>query len=169
MEEAMAVLPDVLKPGLKIVFCGTAVGPTSARMGAYYAGRGNKFWPILFETNLTPYILDPREYQTLPKYGVGLTDLIKSQFGTDGNIKRATKEDIMSFRSKIEKYQPKAVAFNGKKAAAWFYKLKSTREVDYGRQPEDIGLTAVFVLPSTSAASGHWDEAPWSELEELVG
>jgi TDG/mug DNA glycosylase family protein len=40
----MSVLPDVLKPGLKVVFCGTAVGNKSARASAYYAGRGNQFW-----------------------------------------------------------------------------------------------------------------------------
>lgn len=33
----MDILPDVLKPGLKVVFCGTAAGNRSATNGAYYA------------------------------------------------------------------------------------------------------------------------------------
>ena len=41
-EGVMSVLPDVLAPGLRIVFCGTAVGVTSAQLGAYYARPGNK-------------------------------------------------------------------------------------------------------------------------------
>jgi len=44
----LAILPDVLKLDLKVVFCGAAVGSTSARVGAYYAGRdawhGYPFW-----------------------------------------------------------------------------------------------------------------------------
>jgi double-stranded uracil-DNA glycosylase len=34
------VLPDVLGPGLRVVFCGTAAGAVSAVRGAYYAGPG---------------------------------------------------------------------------------------------------------------------------------
>ncbi|MCX6741231.1 MAG: mismatch-specific DNA-glycosylase, partial [Candidatus Parcubacteria bacterium] len=37
------ILPDVLEKGLRIVFCGTAVGDRSAKRRCYYAGRGNKF------------------------------------------------------------------------------------------------------------------------------
>jgi G:T/U-mismatch repair DNA glycosylase len=42
--EKVAILPDVLQPDLKVVFCGTAAGTQSAQAGAYYAGRGNYFW-----------------------------------------------------------------------------------------------------------------------------
>jgi len=46
----MAVLPDYLAPGLKVVFCGTAVGEQSAARGHYFAGRGNDFWRLLDQT-----------------------------------------------------------------------------------------------------------------------
>lgn len=165
----MTILPDVLKPGLRIVFCGTAVGPKSAEVSAYYAGPGNKFWWILAESGLTPHILDPSEYQDLLNYGIGLTDLVKTHSGADRNIKRATEEDIVGFRRKVEKYEPKAVGFNGKKAAMWFYNLKSTKEIDYGRQLEDIAQTAVFVLPSTSSANERWwDDLHWHELAKYL-
>lgn len=48
------VLPDVLEPGLKIVFCGTVAGRTSALRCAYYAGPGNKFWRMRHAVGLTP-------------------------------------------------------------------------------------------------------------------
>ncbi len=41
----MDILPDVLAPGLALVVCGSAAGTVSARVGAYYAGPGNRFWP----------------------------------------------------------------------------------------------------------------------------
>ena len=47
------MLPDYLSPGLKVVFVGTAAGERSAARGHYYAGRGNKFWELLWEAGLT--------------------------------------------------------------------------------------------------------------------
>src|SRR3954464_11234255 len=85
---AAPVLPDVLVPGLKLVFCGTAPSPTSAARGAYYAGPGNRFWDILAETGLTPRRLAPEEYGLLPQFGIGLTDIVKSQSGVDADIAR---------------------------------------------------------------------------------
>ncbi|MEZ4771174.1 MAG: hypothetical protein R2844_22490 [Caldilineales bacterium] len=43
----MSILPDVLAPGLDIVFSSTAVGNVSALRGATYAGPGNMFWSTL--------------------------------------------------------------------------------------------------------------------------
>src|SRR5262245_33040622 len=80
------VLPDVIRPGLLVVFCGTAVGAASARRGAYYAGPGNKFWPTLFEVGLTPRQLGPAEYASVIEYGIGLTDLCKIKSGSDAQI-----------------------------------------------------------------------------------
>jgi G:T/U mismatch-specific DNA glycosylase len=40
----MFVLPDLLPPGMRVVFRGTAAGAESAARGAYYAGKTNKFW-----------------------------------------------------------------------------------------------------------------------------
>jgi TDG/mug DNA glycosylase family protein len=37
--------------------------------------------------------------------------------------------------------------------------------VDYGWQPERVGATRLFVLPSPSGqATRFWDEGPWRDL-----
>jgi TDG/mug DNA glycosylase family protein len=82
----VTVLPDVLEPGLRVVFCGMAAGPMSAQVAAYYAGPGNQFWEVLYRTGLTCRKLDPHEFRTLPKYGLGLTDLAKTHSGSDRAI-----------------------------------------------------------------------------------
>lgn len=161
----MAVLPDVIAQDLKVIFCGTAVGPTSARLGVYYARPGNQFWDVLFRIGLTPTRLQPEEFRDLLKYGVGLTDLAKKRSGTDDQI-ATTEFDVAGLRLKVKRFGPKALAFNGKKAAQAFH----GRPVDYGRQPETIGMTALFAVPSTSgAARGYWDEAYWQALAEFLG
>jgi double-stranded uracil-DNA glycosylase len=162
--DSVSVLPDVLVAGVRVVFCGTAVGTTSARRGAYYSGPGNQFWSVLARVGLTPHQLAPAQFTELPNYGIGLTDLAKYAAGTDEQVSRQAF-DTDAFRQKIEKTAPRAVAFNGKRAA----ETVLARPVSYGRQSEQIGPAAIFVLPSTSgAARGFWDESYWLELAQFV-
>ncbi len=116
----LPVLPDVLRPGLTVVFCGTAAGAQSARAGAYYAGQGNKFWRTLHQIGLTPRQLDPHEFPTLPDYGIGLTDIAKTYSGADSGLRRS-HFDAAGLRAKIEHVAPHAFAFNGKRSASAFY------------------------------------------------
>jgi len=158
------LLPDILKNNLKIVFCGTAAGDKSAKLQMYYAGPGNKFWKVLYEVGLTPEVLLPAQFEDLPLYGFGLTDLVKSVSGMDSAIDfRGKGVDIL--RNKMLRYKPKILCFNGKRAAQEFFSHK----VDYGLQTETIGATKLFVAPSTSgAANGFWDIERWLELAEAV-
>lgn len=161
----MSVLPDVLKLGLKVVFCGTSVGNKSAKAAAYYAGPGNQFWNILSRIGLTPRQLNPQEFRSLLQYGIGLTDLVKERSGNDDELV-SSDFDRDGLIAKIEQFQPKALAFNGKRASKAFF---DNRHIDYGRQPKTIGSTALFVLPSTSgAARKYWDETHWQELANFV-
>jgi double-stranded uracil-DNA glycosylase len=159
------VLPDLLVPGLRIVFCGTAAGAASAALGAYYAGRGNRFWPILAETGLTPRLLKPEEFPLLPSFGIGLTDLAKHASGADADLAREAFDRAGLIR-RIAAVAPGALAFNGKRAAAEFYGLPTAR-IAFGAAPPVDGMPPIFVLPSTSrAANGNWDAAVWHAFAE---
>jgi TDG/mug DNA glycosylase family protein len=159
----MSVLPDVLVPGLAVVFCGSAVGAASARRGAYYAGPGNAFWPTLSKVGLTPRQLAPEEYKTITKYGLGLTDLAKTISGSD-HVLREEHFDHKGLRAKMLRYRPRVLAFTSKRAAEEFIE----HSVEYGLLSEIIGDTVLFVLPSPSgAARRYWSEVPWRELARL--
>ena len=160
-----AVLPDVLAPGLDVVFCGSAAGSASARAGAYYAGPGNRFWPILHETGLTPHLVSPQAFQTVLDCRIGLTDMSKFQSGEDSELK-TEGDDAHALARKIETYAPQALAFNGKRAARVFFKEIVDAPLDgYGLQAQRLGTTALFVLPSTSGAARRWwDASPWKAL-----
>ena len=161
---AKQVLPDILADGLDVVFCGSAVGAVSAKVGAYYAGPGNKFWPTLHTVGLTDRQLAPKEYPLALTYGIGLTDMNKLESGSDASL-TATADDPLAVRRKVELHRPAFIAFVGKRAGQAFF----GRAVPYGRQPERIGEAAVYVLPSPSGlASGFWDIGPWQELAEHV-
>jgi TDG/mug DNA glycosylase family protein len=161
------VLPDVLGPGLCVVFCGTQAGSVSAKRGAYYAGPGNKFWPTLFETGLIPLQLAPADFRELPRYGIGCTDVAKRTSGPDTALAR-DHFDVAGFLGKMRAQRPAIVAFNGKRAAQTVL-AQAGPALAYGLQPAAIDDIRVVVLPSTSgAASGYWSIEPWRELAALV-
>lgn len=154
------ILPDVLRPGLRAVLCGSAAGAVSARVGAPYAGPGNRFWEILHRTGLTPRRLEPREFAELARHGLGLTDLCKTASGADSELPRSA-DDLAGLRAKLEAHAPPVVAFVGRRAA----RVALGRPVTPGPQPERFAGARVWVLPSTSGrAVAFWDERPWHEF-----
>lgn len=161
----MPVLPDVLTPGLDVVFVGTAASRKSAERGAPYAGPGNRFWDILYEIGLTPQRLEPEAFRQVDQYGIGLTGMAPERVGND-DVLRPEDFDPQGVRARILRYQPRVVAFVGKRAAQEFLGANS---IPYGPLPHTVGRSAVWVLPSTSgAARRYWDPAPWHALAEAL-
>jgi double-stranded uracil-DNA glycosylase len=154
------IVPDLLAPGLKLVFCGTAPSAASAKAKAYYAKPGNIFWPTLHRVGLTPTLFSPHDYPKLLSLGIGLTDLCKTCSGNDDELPSEAIE-AHAVQEKIRRYQPAMVAFTSKHGATLFFGHK----VEYGLQKEMLGKTKFFVLPSTSGrARRFWREEVWREL-----
>jgi TDG/mug DNA glycosylase family protein len=158
------ILPDVLAPGLDLVLCGTAPSRRSREVGAYYATPGNLFWPTLHAVGLTPRRLEPLAFAEVLGFGIGLTDLNKTEWGSDAELSAAAF-DVAGLRRKLERFAPAAVAFTSKTAAQTFL----GRPVALGRQAETLLGIAWFVLASPSGrARSHWTLAPWQELGDFV-
>jgi TDG/mug DNA glycosylase family protein len=154
------VLPDLLAPGLKLVFCGTAPSRASAKASAYYARPGNRFWPTLHAVGLTPRRFLPAEYPQLMALGIGLTDLAKHHSGNDDELPDDAF-DVSALKGKIRRLAPAMVAFTSKNAAQAFF----GRAVGYGLQEERLDATRFFVLTSPSGqAVRFWDIACWRKL-----
>lgn len=158
------ILPDVLVPGLDLVLCGTAPGRVSKLAGAYYANPGNLFWRTLHEVGLTPERIAPADYPRVVEFGIGLTDLNKTEWGADHELSRSAF-DVAGLEAKLELYRPKVLAFDSKTAGRAFL----GRPVLYGRQPETRSGTVLWVVPSPSGrARAFWDPGPWRDLAEFV-
>jgi len=143
----MKGLPDYLKEGLKIILVGFNPGEASARAGHYYAGRGNSFWPLVYESGLIPEPLEPEDDRRIMEFGIGLTDLVKRP---SRGIEEIRREDFTEGRvllgQKLEQHSPRIIAFNGKLV----YEKFSGRPVKLGLQKEKLYGAHVYVLPSTS-------------------
>ena len=139
------MLPDVLRPGLRIVFCGTAAGTVSAARGAYYAHPQNRFWSALHGAGLTPRLLRPEEFGELPQWGLGLTDIAKIVSGMDRELPPGAlgREACAELKAKIEAAEPKLLAFTSLAAGRRYL----GRAAGFGEQPDRIGETASGSCP----------------------
>jgi TDG/mug DNA glycosylase family protein len=147
-------LPDYLRPGLKIIFVGFNPGERSARVGHYYAGRGNQFWPLLFESGLLPERLGPENDHRMLELGYGLTDVVKRWSKSANDL---TAEDfergVPELRERLRRAAPRVVAFNGKMAYQKFCG-RTPGPSSLGWRRKTFEGSRVFVLPSTSGRNG---------------
>jgi TDG/mug DNA glycosylase family protein len=159
------LLPDLLAPGLDLVFCGTAPSPASYEARAYYANPGNAFWATLHTIGLTPERLAPQRYPELLAWRLGLTDLNKTEYGSDHELS-AHAMDAQSLHAKLRKYRPAAIAFTSKNAASLALGVKA---LAYGRRAEPLEGAIVFVLASPSGrARSFWTLEPWRAAARFV-
>jgi len=141
---------------MKLIIVGCNPSESSVRAGHYYAGRGNLFWPILFDSGVVPEPFDYPDDRRIIEFGIGLTDLVKRP--TRG-IEELTREDFAEGRivlsQKLEEFAPRVVAFNGKIT----YEQFAQRKCRFGLQKQLLYGAQVYVLPSTSGqnASGRAD------------
>ena len=144
----MAVLPDHLRRGMKLIVVGCNPGDRSVRVGHYYAGRGNEFWPLLYDAGIIPELLEAKDDKRVIEFGVGLTDLVKrSTRGVEEIEREEFAEGRIVLAQKLAEYTPRVVAFNGKIVFEKFAQRKCT----LGLQKKKLYGAQVFVLPSTSA------------------
>jgi TDG/mug DNA glycosylase family protein len=147
-------LPDYLGAGLKIIFVGFNPGERSARVGHYYAGRGNQFWPLLFESGLLRERLNPEDDHRMLELGYGLTDVVKRWSKSANDLAAEDFErGVPELRERLRRAAPRVVAFNGKMAFQKFCG-RSPGSSRLGWQRRTFEGSKVFVLPSTSGRNG---------------
>src|SRR5438094_1722080 len=69
-------IADLVAPNLKILFVGINPGLYTAAIGHHFGRPGNRFWPALHRSGITPRQLSPFEKHELLKLGIGITNLV---------------------------------------------------------------------------------------------
>jgi double-stranded uracil-DNA glycosylase len=147
---ASGPVPDVLAPGLRVVFCGINPGRWSAAARAHFANPRNDFWRLLHEAGLTPRLLAPEEQHLMPSFGYGLTNAASRTTRGSGDLRRGDFADAAERVAGIaEELAPVWIAFVGKEA----YRGTFNERVELGVQDRRLAHTQLFVLPSTSPAN----------------
>jgi TDG/mug DNA glycosylase family protein len=164
-----SAVPDILAPGLRVVFCGINPGRRSAAAGCHFANPRNDFWRLLADAGLTPRRLDPSDQWTMLELGYGLTNAAHRTTRGSSELRRGdfaeTPERLARIAAELE---PCVLAFVGKAAYEGAFRERPA----LGLQERRLGEARLFVLPSTSPANAavpygerlHW----FRELASLV-
>jgi len=150
-------VPDVLAPGLRVIFVGINPGRVSALAGAHFANPRNDFWRLLHAARLTSRLLQPHEQFLLLDEGIGVTNAAYRTTPGSGDLRRG---DFAGAAERLETIardlRPGWLAFVGKEA----YRGAFGERPELGCQGPTLVDTGLFVLPSTSPANA---AVPWVE------
>jgi len=157
-------VPDVIAPGLRVLFCGINPGLYSAAVGHHFARPGNRFWPVLHASGFTPRRLFPHEEQALLRFGCGITNLAdRATAAADELTPEELTAGAIRLEAKVAHYHPRCFAVLGVGA----YRSAFRRpHAGLGRQPETLGGSILWVLPNPSGLNAHYQAA---ELARLFG
>jgi TDG/mug DNA glycosylase family protein len=159
-------VPDVLAPGLDVIFCGINPGLWSAAVGHHFARPGNRFWKVLHAAGFTEELLSPFDERRLLNMGVGVTNLVSR--ATASAVELDSDELQRGGRSlarKVRRLRPGVVAFLGLTA----YRSAFDRPgATVGEQAERLGSARLWLLPNPSGAQAYYqDDAMVSALRAL--
>lgn len=147
-------VPDLIRPGLSVLFSGINPSLYSAAVGHHFARPGNRFWPALAAGGLTPRRLDPSEGALLLDLGYGITNVVaRATAAADELAPEEYVEGGRVLAGKVERDRPRVVAFLGITA----YRAAFARpRAAVGPQDESIGTSRIWVLPNPSGLNAHY-------------
>ncbi|MEO6772427.1 MAG: G/U mismatch-specific DNA glycosylase [Kofleriaceae bacterium] len=156
--------PDLIVPGLGVLFCGINPGLYSAAVGHHFARPGNRFWPALFAAGFTPRLFTGFDDRELLGLGCGLTNLVKRSSARADEVTRdELRAGARSLRKRLARSRPRFLAVVG--FGAYRMAFDRPRAVA-GPQPERIADTKVWLLPNTSGLNAHHLPAQLARLFE---
>ncbi|MFS2156701.1 G/U mismatch-specific DNA glycosylase [Pseudomonas sp. Pseusp122] len=148
MNDDTTGLPDLLAPGLSVVFCGLNPGLSSALEQRHFLNRSNRFWRTLHLAGFTTEQLSPLEDNRVLEFGCGLTTVVPRATTSAQAVKAQEYRDAaQALEDKIAQWQPTYVAFLGKPAYA---AITGQREIHWGAQAQGFVEAKVWVLPNPS-------------------
>ena len=149
-------LRDRIRPGVRVLFVGINPGIRSSLTGHHFAGFSNRFWKLLYESGLVPEAIGYEDDDRLPEWGYGITNVVAR--ATPG-IDTLEKEEYVSgrarLRRKILRYRPQVIVTVGVTAFRAMFPGRRG-PVSLGLQPEQIGSSAVFVVPNPSGRNANY-------------
>jgi TDG/mug DNA glycosylase family protein len=147
-------IPDVIAPGLRVLFCGINPGLYSGATGHHFARPGNRFWPALQLAGITEELVAPAEEKKLLGYGYGITNLVaRATARADELAPEELVEGRRRLLATVERYGPAYVAILGISAYRTAF---VQRKAVVGPQPDPLGGAKVWVLPNPSGLNAHY-------------
>lgn len=154
-------VPDLVRPGLRVLFCGINPGIRSGELGQHFARPGNRFWKVLLGAGFTDRLIAPGEQAVLLDYGIGITNLVTRPSRAASDLTPAElREGAVDLDHRVREWAPQWVAVLGVQAYRTAFRRSSAR---VGRQPGVIGSgSGLWLLPNPSGLQARY------QLEEMI-
>ena len=141
-------IPDVVAPGLRVLFCGINPGLWSGATGSHFARPGNRFWKVLHLSGFTDRVLAPWEGRDLLRIGLGITNLVARTTAAEAELAPAEFRDgVERVHALVTEVRPAWLAVVGIGA---FRTAFGAPKAGVGRQPIRLGQTGIWLLPNPS-------------------
>jgi TDG/mug DNA glycosylase family protein len=147
-------VPDVIAPGLDVLFVGINPGLYTAAIGHHFGRPGNRFWPALHAGGFTPRLLSPFEERELLGWKLGITNIVAR---ASARADELTASELVAgaslLKKKVRRYSPRFVAFLGVTSYRTAFADPGAKT---GRQPAPLEGAVVWVLPNPSGLNAHY-------------
>ncbi len=166
------LLPDVLADDLDVLFVGINPSLYSAAVGHHFARPGNRFWPALHQSGMTPRPLHASEDHRLPQWGGGLTNLAARPTAKASELSASElREGGAILEEVVRRHRIGGVAVVGVTAYRQAFRRPNAQ---IGAQDETLGGARLWVLPNPSGLNAHYQlpalvELYGAMLEDLRG
>jgi double-stranded uracil-DNA glycosylase len=153
-------VPDLVQPGLRVLFCGINPGLYTGATGFHFARPGNRFWPALHGAGFTARLLQAWEQAELLRAGIGVTNVVMRTTATAAELTPADYDaGGKRLINTVTTYQPRVLAVLGIGA---YRAAFGRKDASMGLQAETIGTTHVWVMPNPSGLNANY------QLPDLV-
>ncbi|HEY9880325.1 MAG TPA: G/U mismatch-specific DNA glycosylase [Leptolyngbyaceae cyanobacterium] len=148
------VVPDVIAPDLKVLFCGINASLYSAVVGHHFARPGNRFWKALHGAGFTDRLFSPFEDHKLLNHGYGVTNIVDRATARADELEPS---ELLAGRDnlalKAQQFKPQWLAVLGISAYRVAFQHK---KATLGPQDLTLGDTRIWVLPNPSGLNAHY-------------
>ena len=168
-----ATVPDLIGPGLGLLFVGINPGLWTAATQTHFAHPSNRFYPALARAGLIGRSIDPaagmddEDRAHLVERGIGITNLVnRATARADELSTEELQAGAEALAETVERHGPEVVAVAGVTAYRTAFRR---RHADVGRQEERIGAAELWVVPNPSGLNAHETVETLAEWYRRVG
>ena len=162
------IVPDLVGPGLRLLFVGINPSIMSAETGFHFAHPVNRFYPALRAAGILPDdVMTPEQAApVLVERGVGITNLVARESVRADEL---GDDELRAGRSRLERFvrehAPRVVAVAGVTAYRTAF---GERRARLGRQQDGIHGAELWVVPNPSGLNAHATIATLAEAYREV-
>jgi len=157
-----ATVPDVIAPGLTVLFCGINPGLYSGAVGHHFARPGNRFWKTLYAAGFTDRALSSFDERDLLSAGLGITNLVERATATADKLRpQELRDGVERLEAKVCRFDPTFVAFLGLSSYRTAYARPAAT---VGPQQGRICRSRIWLLPNPSGLNAHYQLGALTEV-----